>query len=574
VASSAATGAHAGSGELTHRQILTILGGLLMGMFLAALDQTIVSTAIRTIADQLHGLNVQAWVTTAYLITSTIATPLYGKLSDLYGRKRFFMSAITVFIIGSALCSFATSMYMLAAFRALQGIGAGGLFSLALAIIGDIVPPRERAKYQGYFMAVFATSSVLGPVIGGFFANQGHILGITGWRWVFLVNVPIGIAALGVVARTLHLEHHRRNHTIDYLGAAALIVALVPLLTVAEQGRDWGWTSGRSLAAFGIGAVGIVTFVLAERIAGLDALIPLTIFRNRAILVAILGSVVVGVAMFGGMMSLPLYMQIVHGATPMRSGLMMLPMVFGLMVASVVSGQVVSRTGHLRPFPIIGTVLMVVGLGLLSRITADTHLWLVMGFMFVLGYGVGNCMQPMILAVQSSVAATEIGMATSAAVFFRQMGGTLGVAVFLSILFSTVGDNIKGSLSAAAGTPAFQAALTSAADNTDLLRDPEVRSVVVGLSDPVHHAGNLGIVEKDSSVLNRLPDALAHPFQVGFAQSMDHVFLIGAVIAAVGVVVFCFMPKVELRQGSAMAEAARRAAKERDHVPDRGAGVL
>ena len=233
---------------LSHRQIVAIFAGLMMGLFLAALDQTIVASSIRTIADDLQGLSVQAWVTTAYLITSTITTPLYGKLGDMYGRKPLFIIAIMVFILGSLLCTFSTSMYMLAGFRAVQGLGAGGLFSLALAIIGDIVAPRERAKYQGYFLAVFGTSSVLGPVVGGFFAGADTILGITGWRWVFLVNVPIGIAALFVVNHTLNLAHHPRRHRIDWWGATALVVALVPLLTVAEQGRTWGWGSGRALA--------------------------------------------------------------------------------------------------------------------------------------------------------------------------------------------------------------------------------------------------------------------------------------------------------------------------------------
>src|SRR5881398_184858 len=235
--SSVADTAPAGGAQLSHRQILEVLSGLMLGMFLAALDQTIVASAIRTIGDDLHGLSIQAWVTTAYLITATISTPLYGKLSDIYGRKPFFLTAITIFVLGSAACAFAQSMYQLAAFRAVQGIGAGGLFSLALAIIGDIVPPRERAKYQGYFLAVFGTSSVLGPVVGGFFAGTSSILGITGWRWVFLVNVPIGIAALFVVNHTLNIKHHPNPHRIDWKGATALIVGLVPLLTVAEQGR-------------------------------------------------------------------------------------------------------------------------------------------------------------------------------------------------------------------------------------------------------------------------------------------------------------------------------------------------
>ncbi|MEZ5194637.1 MAG: MFS transporter [Nocardioides sp.] len=225
------------TGEYSHAQILTIMSGLMLGMFLAALDQSIVGTAIRTIADDLNGLSIQAWVTTAYLITSTITTPIYGKLGDIYGRKKLFTFAIALFIVGSVACSFAWSMYSLAVFRAFQGLGAGGLFTLVLAIIGDIVSPRERAKYTGYFMAVFGTSSVLGPVIGGLFANASSILGVTGWRWVFLVNVPIGVAALFVVARTLHLHHHRQDSRIDWWGASALVVGLVPLLTVAEQGR-------------------------------------------------------------------------------------------------------------------------------------------------------------------------------------------------------------------------------------------------------------------------------------------------------------------------------------------------
>src|SRR4051812_45129250 len=250
--------------QLNHRQIVEILTGLMLGMFLAALDQPMVASAIRTSGDDLHGLSVQAWVTTAYLITATISTPLYGKLSDIYGRKPLFLTAITIFLIGSAACAFATSMYMLAAFRAFQGLGAGGLFSLALAIIGDIVPPRERARYQGYFLAVFGTSSVLGPVIGGFFAGQSEILSIDGWRWVFLVNVPIGIVALAVVAKVLNIPHTRRDHRIDWWGAITICICLVPLLTVAEQGREWGWDSGRSIACYVVGGIGLALFILAE----------------------------------------------------------------------------------------------------------------------------------------------------------------------------------------------------------------------------------------------------------------------------------------------------------------------
>ena len=441
-------------GQLSHGQILRILGGLMLGLFLAALDQTIVASAIRTIGDDLHGLSVQAWVTTAYLITSTISTPLYGKLSDIYGRKQFFLAAISIFIVGSALCSFATSMYMLAGFRALQGIGAGGLFSLALAILGDIVPPRARAKYQGYFLAVFGTSSVLGPVIGGTFAGQSSILGITGWRWVFLVNVPIGFIALVVVARTLNLPHSRREHRLDYLGAVFISVGLVPLLTVAEQGRTWGWGSGRSLACYVIGVVGIAAFVWTESRMGEDALIPVRFFRNRTFALTSVVAVVIGMGLFGGISALPLYLQIVRGATPTRSGLELIPLTLGIMLGSVISGQVISRTGRYKIFPVVGSALMIVGMVLLHFIGATTPYWQTGVCMLVFGLGLGNVLQPITLAVQNAMPPQDIGVATSSSTFFRQMGGALGVAIFLSVLFSTVGGNIKSAFDASAKTPA------------------------------------------------------------------------------------------------------------------------
>jgi EmrB/QacA subfamily drug resistance transporter len=354
--------------QLTHRQILEVLVGLMLGMFLAALDQTIVTSAIRTIGDDLHGLSVQAWVTTAYLITATISTPLYGKLSDIYGRKRFFLAAITIFVIGSAACSFATSMSMLAGFRAFQGLGAGGLFSLALAIIGDIVQPRERARYQGYFLAVFGASSVLGPVIGGFFAGADDILGLTGWRWVFLVNVPIGIVALIVVWFRLKLHHTRRDHRIDWWGAISICVCLAPLLTVAEQGRTWGWGSPRSIWCYVVGGIGLVAFVVSEALMKENALIPLRFFRNPTFSLTSIAGFIVGMGMFGGLAMLPLYLQIVHGATPTRSGLQLLPMTGGIMLGSIISGQVISRTGRYKIFPVLGAVFMVGGLLLLHAV--------------------------------------------------------------------------------------------------------------------------------------------------------------------------------------------------------------
>ncbi|MFC7274567.1 MDR family MFS transporter [Paractinoplanes rhizophilus] len=530
---------------LTHRQVLQVLGGLLLGLFLAALDQTIVASAIRTIGDDLHGLSAQAWVTTAYLITATISTPLYGKLSDIYGRKKFFLLAIALFVIGSAASSFAMSMYQLAAFRAFQGLGAGGLFSLALAIIGDIVPPRERARYQGYFLAVFGTSSVLGPVIGGFFAGAGSILGITGWRWVFLVNVPIGIVALIVVAKVLHVDQERRAHRIDWWGALFLCVALVPLLTVAEQGRIWGWGSGRAIGCYAVGVLGLVLFVAAERAMKEDALIPLRFFRNRTFGLTAVGGFLVGIGMFGGLAVLPLYLQIVRGATPTESGLQLLPLTAGLMIGSVISGQLISKTGRYKVFPILGSIFAAVGFALLHTVGAATPFWRTGAFMAVLGLGLGLILQPITLAVQNAMSPREIGVATSSATFFRQMGATAGTAVFLSVLFSTVGTNIASALRAAG--PSLQQALA----NPAVASDPANRGIIAVL-----RGGLSSSALNDTSFLSHVDAVLAYPFKVGFSNSMDMIFLIAAGVLVLGLVIFLFLPELPLRTQSGLSARA------------------
>lgn len=552
---------HAGEdGEFTHRQILVILAGLMSAMFLASLDQTIVSTAIRTIADDLQGLDAQAWVTTAYLMTSTISTPLYGKLSDIYGRKPFFVIGIVIFVFGSLLCTLATSMYMLAVFRGIQGLGAGALMSLALAIIGDIIPPRDRAKYQGYMLAVFASSSVLGPVIGGFFAGADTIFGIDGWRWIFLINVPIGAAALTLVMITLNVKNVRVDHRVDWVGAAAIVVGLVPLLLVAEQGNTWGWGSPAALGCYVVGLAGIGLFLIVEARAGDQALIPLRLFRDRTFALVTVGGVIVGMAMFGGMMTLPLYMQIVHGADPIESGLMMLPLVAGMMGASIVSGQLISRTGRVREFPIFGTAVAAVGLFLLWTIDADTSLTLVMVYMLVLGIGLGNCMQPLTLIVQNAVSPREIGVATASATFFRQLGGTAGVAVFLSILFSRVGGSISGELEQAAADGSLARGVQEGLADPALRQDPYAYGIVRALADPTTGAGALETVTKDSSVINRLPELVAHPFEQGYALSMSEIYLVAGILAVAASVILAFMPQIMLRTGSAQAEAAREAA--------------
>lgn len=540
----------AADGALSHRQILTILSGLVLGMFLASLDQTIVSTAIKTIGNDLHNLTAQAWVTTAFLITSTIAAPMFGKLSDMYGRKRLFMLSIVIFVVGSALCGLATSMYELAAFRAFQGIGAGGIMPLAMAVIGDIIPPRERAKYQGYMMAVFASSSVLGPVLGGLLAGTNSFAGIAGWRWIFYINVPIAIVALIVIARVLRLDFVPRERRVDWLGSVLLAVGLVPLLVVAEQGQSWGWASAGSFACYFLGAVGLALFAWVEQRMGDDALLPLRLFRSPTFSVASAQVAVIGMAMFGGMSVIPLYLQIVKGASPTKSGLLMLPMVLGLMLASLGSGRLIARTGRYKVFPVVGSVLMLIGMGLLATTRADSALWATDIFMAVFGIGLGLNMQSLVLAMQNSVPAKDMGVASASSSFFRSIGGTLGTAIFLSILFSVAGSKIGQQYAQAAHSPAFLAAAKA--------HPAQVASL----------HGSLASGLNSTSFLSALPRPLVQPFFTGFSSAADVVFLITAVLLVAAIVLSACLKEVPLRlvsgnqarQADAEAEAALGAA--------------
>jgi len=506
---------------MSHRQILLVIYGLMAGMFLSSLDQTVVGTAIRTIGDDLHGLDQQAWVTTAYLIVSTISVPIYGKLSDIFGRRPLFIFGIAVFLAGSLLSSFSTSMLMLAGFRAVQGLGAGALMSIPLAIMGDILAPRERAKYQGYFFAVFGISSVVGPLIGGLFAGAPEILFISGWRWVFLINVPIGVAALLMVISFLHLPkfHREMKPRIDWWGATSVIVALVPLLLIAEQGRDWGWTSPAAFACYIIGAVGLVAFVLIERAMGPDAIIPLRLFSSRVFSMATVLGILVGFGMFGAMLTLPLYLQIVTGLNPTESGFALLPMILGLMIAAIGSGQILSKTGHYRIFPVTGTLTVAGGYLVLTFLTVDKPLWFLMIAMFLIGLGLGQLMQTLTIASQNSVEATQMGVATSASTFFRQIGGTLGVAVLLSVLFSVLPGNITTAIGNKADlTSGLSAALTpSVADapkNAGVMK--QVWNKIV---DPIEKGAEAQFAPANAQI-SALPAAQQGPaLQAAVAQS-------------------------------------------------------
>lgn len=541
----AAAAESAKTGVMTHRQIMFVLVGLMAGMFLSALDQSVVGTAMRTIADDLHGLSAQAWVTTAYLITSTIATPIYGKLGDIFGRRYLFITAISIFILGSVISAFATTMYQLAAFRAIQGIGAGGLFALALTILADIVPPKERARYQGMFLAVFGTSSVLGPLIGGLFAGVSSFLGVTGWRWIFLMNLPLGAIALVMVVSFLHLPHHEhQTKRIDWWGVLTIIVGVVPLLIVAEQGREWGWSSANAVTAYVVGVLGIIAFILVERNMKEDALLPLHLFKSRTFSVTTVLGVIIGVGMFGGMISLPLVLQIVYGATPTQAGYLMIPMVMGLMTSSIVSGRITSKTGKYKIFMVLGTALMAVSYFYLSTLNYTWPVWQISVGMVVMGLGLGQMMQTLTIASQNAVSAKDIGVATSSATFFRQMGGTLGVAVFLSVLFNNLADK----------APQMGQKIAAAImKNPALLQDPKNSAFKPG--------ADLGkLIQTDSSFLKTASPELANPIKEAFAQSATSVFVVASLVVVAAFGLALFIKEIALRQKSGFQERAEDAA--------------
>jgi EmrB/QacA subfamily drug resistance transporter len=420
----------------THRQILTVFSGLMAGMLLAALDQTIVSTALPTIVGELGGLDHLSWVVTAYLLTTTVSTPLYGKLSDLYGRKLMFQAAIVIFLLGSVLCGVAQNMGQLIAFRGIQGIGGGGLMAMAFAIIGDVVSPRERGRYTGYLGAVFAVASVAGPLLGGFFVDN-----LT-WRWVFYVNVPIGIVALVVTSSVLQLPFTRRDHRIDFEGAALLVAGVSALLlALVWGGTEYEWGSATILGLLTGSAVLLAVFVVWEGRSE-EPILPLRLFRGRVFTIGVLLSFVVGASMFGAIVFLPLFLQVVTGASATNSGLLLLPLMAGLMTTSVGSGRIIARTGHYRRWPMAGMVTSGVGMTLLSTMDSDTSRLESSLYMAVLGLGIGMVMQVLVLAMQNASEPRDMGVVTSSANFFRSLGGSMGISVFGAIFASLLSDKL------------------------------------------------------------------------------------------------------------------------------------
>jgi EmrB/QacA subfamily drug resistance transporter len=495
-----------------HKRILVILGALMLGMLLAALDQTIVATALPTIAGDLHGLNHLSWVVTAYILTATISTPLWGKLGDLYGRKKLFQAAIIIFLIGSALSGLSRDMAELIGFRALQGIGAGGLMVGAQAIIGDIVSPRQRGKYMGYFGAVFGLSSVIGPLAGGFITQ--HL----SWRWVFYINLPIGIIALAVIAVVLQLPRQRKHHSIDFLGTALLGAGVTAIILLTTWGgTTYAWGSAPILLLAAAGLVLVTAFCWVE-VRAAEPVIPLALFRVSVFSVSNAVGFIVGFVMFGAIIYIPLYLQTVHAATPTSSGLQLLPLVGGMLVTFTISGRLVSKWGRYKIFPVIGTGVMALGLFLFSLLTPTTPLAISSVYMVILGLGIGCVMQVLVVAVQNAVPQSQLGTATSTSTFFRSIGGSFGVAVFGAIFNNRLAANLPKYLPPAA-----------------------------------LHAVHGSNISASPAQLDALPAAIHHGYVLAFNDSLHVVFLIGAPVALLAFALTWLLKELPLRDRAYLA---------------------
>ncbi len=480
------------------------LAALMLTLLLAALDQTIVSTALPTITSDLGGLNHLSWVVTAYLLASTASTPIWGKISDLYGRKLMLQSAVVVFVAASALAGLSQTMGQLIATRALQGLGGGGIMVLVMAVIADLIPPRERGRYAGLFGAVFGLASILGPLLGGFFTEQ------LSWRWIFYINLPLGIAAFAILGAVLHLPRHRERHSIDWLGASLLVAGVTALLLVTVWGgQEYDWLSPQIIGLTVAGTIALALFVWQEFRTS-EPIVSMALFRDKVFTVTSGIGFVVGFAMFGSIVYLSIYLQVVYGSTPTEAGLQLLPLMVGMLVTSIGSGLLITRFGRYKIFPIVGTALATLGLLLFSRLGSTTPYWQIALAMLILGTGLGNVMQVLVLAVQNSVPQREIGAATSASTFFRSIGGSFGTAVFGAVWTARLAVEMAG--------------------------------IAPGGSAPIGEAtGSL-------DALRSLPPAIQEQVLGAFARAIDTTFLVAVPIMAAAFVLALFLPEVPLRR--------------------------
>ena len=515
---------------------MIILSGLMTGMLLAALDQTIVSTALKSIVEDFNGLNHYTWVVTAYLLTSTASTPLYGKISDIYGRRIVFQFAIVTFLIGSFLAGASQDMTQLIATRALQGLGAGGLMALTFVIIGDIVPPRERGRYQGYFGAVWGLSSVAGPLLGGFFSDHASILGITGWRWIFYINIPFGIAALVITSAVLHIPKVKREHNIDYLGALLMVAAVSStLLAVSVYGPERGWGNSTTLTYLASGILLALIFLVWEGKAK-EPIIPLSLFKNHTFSLTSALGFIIGAGMFGAIVMLPLYLQVVKGDTATEAGLKLIPFMLGIVSTSIYSGKAITKHGYYKRFPIIGTAVMTVGILLMATLNTTTPFWQLSIYAILVGAGLGLSMQTIVIALQNSVDYKDMGVATSSNTFFRSLGSVFGTALFGAILSNRLGHYlIVGRDELAATNPT--AALSFSSSDIEKLK-------------------------QNTSVIAQLPPEAQTTALNAFVNSFQVVFLVAAPITAFGFLLALFLRETPLRTNKDYAAAREDSAGE------------